>query len=135
MPTGRSGKKRRTRKVRAPRIRRPRALKEWTCTCATSPEALRADVRQLTQDRPGVAQPSAGDTVQALLARRPMDADTAVRIALKDRPQAVGLAVPGMPVGAPGMDGAAYGGRRDAYDVLLVSRSAEARVFTSYNKT
>ncbi len=51
--------------------------------CATtSPEALRADVRQLTQDRPGVAQPGDSDTVQALLARRPLDADTAVRIAL-----------------------------------------------------
>lgn len=58
-----------------------------------------------------------------------------IRRLLKDRPQAVGLAVPGMPVGSPGMDGAVYGGRRDPYDVLLVSRSGTARVFASYNKT
>ena len=30
---------------------------------------------------------------------------------LKERPKAVGLAVPGMPVGSPGMDGPIYGGR------------------------
>ncbi|AVS73935.1 copper-binding protein [Acidovorax cattleyae] len=52
---------------------------------------------------------------------------------LRDRPQALGLAVPGMPVGSPGMDGAIYGGRRDAYDVLLVARGGSARVFTSYS--
>jgi hypothetical protein len=51
---------------------------------------------------------------------------------LKDRPQAVGLVVPGMPVGSPGMDGPAYGGRKDAYDVLLVLASGNTRVFQSY---
>lgn len=53
---------------------------------------------------------------------------------LRDKPQAVGLAVPGMPVGAPGMDAAVYAGRRDPYDVLLVLKSGEARVYSSYNK-
>lgn len=53
---------------------------------ATSPEALRHDVQRLTEDRPGVAQPAAGDTVQALLGRGPVDADTAVRIALLNNP-------------------------------------------------
>lgn len=54
---------------------------------------------------------------------------------LKDKPaQAVGLTVPGMPVGSPGMDGAVYGKRRDPYDVLLVLKSGETRVFASYNK-
>lgn len=52
---------------------------------------------------------------------------------LRDKPRALGLAVPGMPVGSPGMDGAFYGGRRDAYDVLLVARDGSARVFTSYS--
>lgn len=52
------------------------------CASTTSPEALRGQVHQLTRDRPGVTQPAAGDTVQALLARQPLDADTAVRIAL-----------------------------------------------------
>jgi hypothetical protein len=51
---------------------------------------------------------------------------------LKERPAAVGLAVPAMPVGSPGMDGPAYGGRLDPYDVLLVSRDGSSTVFQSY---
>lgn len=51
---------------------------------------------------------------------------------LKERPVAVGLAVPGMPHGSPGMDGAKYGNRRDPYDVLLVQRDGSAQVFQSY---
>ena len=55
-----------------------------------------------------------------------------IRRLLAERPPAIVLAVPGMPVGSPGMDGAAYGNRRDPYDVLLVARDASSRVFTSY---
>ena len=51
---------------------------------------------------------------------------------LRERPRALGLAVPGMPVGAPGMDGPEYGGRRDPYDVLLVQRDGGAGVYRSY---
>lgn len=51
---------------------------------------------------------------------------------LKERPQALGLAVPGMPVGSPGMDGAVYGGRRDPYKVLLVQKDGSSQVFKSY---
>ncbi len=51
---------------------------------------------------------------------------------LKDKPPALGLAVPGMPVGSPGMDGPEYGGLKDPYDVLLVQRDGTARVFQSY---
>lgn len=51
---------------------------------------------------------------------------------LRDRPQALGLAVPGMPIGAPGMDGPVYGGRRDAFDTLLVLRDGASRVFQSH---
>ena len=51
---------------------------------------------------------------------------------LRERPAAIGLAVPGMPVGSPGMDGAVYGGRKDAYAVLLVGRDGGTRVFQSY---
>jgi hypothetical protein len=58
-----------------------------------------------------------------------------IRRLLKDKPQAVGLTVPGMPVGSPGMDGAIYGKRRDPYDVLLVLKSGDTRVFSSYNRT
>ena len=55
-----------------------------------------------------------------------------VRRLLRDKPKALGLAVPGMPVGSPGMDGPVYGGRRDAYDVLLVQRDGSASVFKAY---
>lgn len=48
---------------------------------------------------------------------------------LKEKPQALGLAVPGMPIGSPGMDGPAYGGRRDRYEVLLVLKDGSTRVF------
>jgi hypothetical protein len=51
---------------------------------------------------------------------------------LKERPRALGLAVPGMPVGSPGMDGPEYGGRKDPYAVLLVQRDGSAAVFQSY---
>lgn len=55
-----------------------------------------------------------------------------IRRLLAEKPQALGLAVPGMPVGSPGMDGAIYGDRRDPYDVLLVQRDGSARVYQSY---
>ena len=55
-----------------------------------------------------------------------------VRRLLQEKPKAIGLAVPGMPVGSPGMDGAAYGNRRDPYDVLLVLADGGTRVYQSY---
>ena len=58
-----------------------------------------------------------------------------IRRLLKDKPAAIGLTVPGMPVGSPGMDGKIYGDRRDPYDVLLVLKSGDTRVFASYHKT
>ena len=56
-----------------------------------------------------------------------------VKRLLAERPQAVGLAVPGMPVGSPGMDGPVYGGQRDRYDVLLVAANGNTRVYQRYN--
>jgi hypothetical protein len=53
---------------------------------------------------------------------------------LRERPQGLGLAVPGMPVGSPGMDGPAYGGRRDPFNVLLVAADGSSSVFSSYFK-
>ncbi|MGE8376292.1 MAG: DUF411 domain-containing protein, partial [Diaphorobacter nitroreducens] len=60
-----------------------------------------------------------------------------VRKLLTDNPKALGLTVPGMPVGSPGMDGPEYNGRKDPYDVLLVTKNlmnsdVSTRVFTSY---
>lgn len=51
---------------------------------------------------------------------------------LEEKPQALGLSVPRMPVGSPGMDGPEYGGRKDPYDVLLVAKDGSATVFQSY---
>lgn len=49
---------------------------------------------------------------------------------IKERPAALGLAVPGMPVGSPGME---MGDRRDAYDVLLVTREGQSSVYQRYH--
>jgi hypothetical protein len=51
---------------------------------------------------------------------------------LRDKPVAIGLAVPGMPVGSPGMDGAVYKGRKDPYDVLLVLKDGKSKIYQSY---
>jgi hypothetical protein len=55
-----------------------------------------------------------------------------IRRLLAEKPAAIGLAVPGMPVGSPGMDAPIYGDRKDPYDVLLVLRDGSARVYQSY---
>jgi len=48
---------------------------------------------------------------------------------LAAKPQAIGLAVPGMPVGSPGME---YGERKDPYKVLLVEPKGRETVFANY---
>lgn len=55
-----------------------------------------------------------------------------IRRLLKEKPQAIGLAVPGMPVGSPGMDSPLYGGRKDAYQVLMVLADGNTRIFNAY---
>jgi hypothetical protein len=49
-----------------------------------------------------------------------------VRRLLKERPQIAGLAVPGMPVGSPGME---MGDRHDPYDVIAFARDGKTSVF------
>lgn len=51
---------------------------------------------------------------------------------LREKPAAVGLAVPGMPIGSPGMDGPEYQGRKDPYDVLLVLKDGRTQIYQSY---
>lgn len=53
---------------------------------------------------------------------------------LKEKPPAIGLTVPGMPVGSPGMDGQAYGGRQDPYDVLLIAKDGSTRSYQRYGR-
>ncbi|OUL98062.1 DUF411 domain-containing protein [Variovorax sp. JS1663] len=54
-----------------------------------------------------------------------------VRKLLAMKPQAIGLSVPGMPVGSPGME---VGDRQDPYQVLLIDRGGKERVFARYPK-
>ena len=51
---------------------------------------------------------------------------------LAEKPKAVGIAVPAMPMGSPGMDGPEYGSRKDPYDVLLNSKNGQSQVYQSY---
>jgi hypothetical protein len=47
---------------------------------------------------------------------------------LKERPAVRGIAVPGMPMGSPGMEGP----RSDAYDVVTFDAAGNVKVFTPY---
>lgn len=56
----------------------------------------------------------------------------AIRRLLDQRPQSAGLAVPGMPIGAPGME---MGDQRDPFDVILwggLGRGSDTEIFASY---
>lgn len=48
---------------------------------------------------------------------------------LRQRPAAAGLAVPGMPMGSPGMEG---GGLREPYQTILFTRAGRRSVFASH---
>ena len=46
---------------------------------------------------------------------------------LKEKPAVAGIAVPGMPMGSPGMEGASA----DPYDIVAFEKSGKQRVFAS----
>lgn len=52
-----------------------------------------------------------------------------IRKLLATQPKAKGLAVPGMPIGSPGME---MGEQRDAYDVLLITDEGAPSVFAHH---
>lgn len=52
-----------------------------------------------------------------------------IRRLLEDRPDAIGLAVPGMPYGSPGMGPER---EREAYDVVIIRKNGTSEVFTHY---
>ena len=54
---------------------------------------------------------------------------SAIKRLIKERPNALGLAVPAMPYGSPGM-GPEY--EREAYDVYIISADGTADVFQHY---
>lgn len=49
---------------------------------------------------------------------------------LRERPQVRGLAVPGMPVGSPGME--LQGAAADPYDVIAFAEGGKSSIFASY---
>ncbi|WP_296707399.1 DUF411 domain-containing protein [Rhodoblastus sp.] len=51
-----------------------------------------------------------------------------VKRLLAERPDAIGLAVPGMPAGAPGMDAKSSG----PFDVLLVKKDGSTTIYARY---
>ena len=53
-----------------------------------------------------------------------------IRRLVAEQPVARGLAVPGMPIGSPGME---IGDRKDPYQVLLFNESGQTRVFADYH--
>lgn len=56
---------------------------------------------------------------------------TEIRRLLDERPDAIGLAVPGMPYGSPGMGPE---DEREAYEVLLINRDGTGEVFARYDQ-
>lgn len=48
---------------------------------------------------------------------------------ITDKPSVIGISVPGMPVGTPGMD---MGGRKDAYSVVSFDKEQNYQVVNSY---
>ena len=48
---------------------------------------------------------------------------------LKERPNALGLSVPGMPVGSPGME---QGGRKESYTTLLFDERGGTKIFARH---
>lgn len=48
---------------------------------------------------------------------------------LAQKPDAIGLLVPGMPIGSPGME---MGEQKDAFDVLLLKKDGTTAVFASH---
>jgi hypothetical protein len=50
---------------------------------------------------------------------------------LKEKPAIAGIAVPGMPMGSPGME---QGGRRDPYNVIAFTKDGKKTVFATHGK-
>lgn len=119
-------------------------LKDPNCGCCTAwIEILRADGFTVTTERSfgtlliryklenGIPQNMTschtGEIEGYMIEGHVPPAD--IRRLLAERPDAVGLAVPGMPYGSPGMGPE---DERDAYDVFLIRKDASTEVFSSH---
>ena len=52
------------------------------------------------------------------------------QLVLAERPDAIGLTVPGMPLGSPGME--QRDGKTEPYDVLLIKKDGSTEVFANH---
>jgi hypothetical protein len=52
-----------------------------------------------------------------------------IKTLIKNKPDVVGITVPGMPSGTPGME---MGGKKDAYQVISFDKDNKLQVFNSY---
>lgn len=55
-----------------------------------------------------------------------------IRRLLAERPDVIGIAVPGMPIGSPGME---QGDRRDDYAVVTLEKDGTARIYSRHGPT
>lgn len=55
-----------------------------------------------------------------------------VKRLLREKPAAIGLSAPGMPIGSPGMDTPAYNGKKNPYNVMLIAKNGSATVYQKY---
>jgi hypothetical protein len=53
-----------------------------------------------------------------------------VRRLLKEKPDAIGITVPGMPIGSTGME--VEGQQADSYDVLLIHNDGSTSIWASH---
>ena len=54
---------------------------------------------------------------------------TDIKRLLAERPDAIGLAVPGMPIGSPGME---HGDETEPYDVLLLGKDSGTEIYAKH---
>ena len=67
-------------------------------------------------------------TIESYFIEGHVPAEDILRL-LVERPKALGLSVPGMPVGSPGME---MGNNKEPFDTLLVFGNGETQVFNSH---
>jgi hypothetical protein len=119
-------------------------LKSPTCGCCSAwvthikDAGLVVETRDVSQDVLWAAKDKAGITpelsschtgfIEGYVIEGHVPASDIQRL-LAERPDAIGLTVPGMPIGSPGME---MGDQRDAFDTLLVLRDGNTVVFTSH---
>ena len=120
---------------------RMEVFKSPTCGCCTAwidhivGAGFEADARDVDQEtlwrmkaRAGVA-PELSSCHTAFIEEYVIEGHVPagdVRRLLAKRPNALGLTVPGMPIGSPGME---MGDQRDAFDTLLMLRDGSTKTF------